>query len=213
MALGRHMRAASGALVIWMASCTAVAAETATRLQICYGLGCAQKAWVDLHDSEVEALRRLMTGAPDAAAERERIARAVALLEQMAGRQTPAHLDRARNPGDEPLPSVAATGWPPLPMRSRHASVEGQLDCIDESSNTTAYLEWMVARGWLKWHRVREWAFRAPDLFGQHWSAQIEELGSGRCYAVDSWPQPNGEPPQVLPFEVWRRGEPNPRGR
>ncbi|MDP6305671.1 MAG: hypothetical protein QF869_07345, partial [Alphaproteobacteria bacterium] len=58
--------------------------------------------------------------ATNAREERVRIARAVALLESMAGEQAGTLLDKA------------GTGFP---LENRY-----QLDCVDEALNTTAYL-------------------------------------------------------------------------
>ena len=208
---GRH--AVGRALALIGAAVIAVAAAEPApmppRFEICYQLGCSRHAGVELTLAEVRAIAALFEGTgADPEQERQRIAAAIAAIERIAGQHTPTHLDRGRNPGDEPIPPPVPgdPAWPPPPMRAPHAPVEGQLDCIDEATNTTAYLQWMAAAGWIRWHRVREWAFRAPDFFGQHWSAQVEELASGRRYVVDSWPGANGEPPEVLPFEVWRRG-------
>jgi hypothetical protein len=59
--------------------------------------------------------------------ERQMIRRAIGLLEQIAGEQTPTWRDRSRNP--------IVDEW------------KGQMDCIDESTNTARYLELLQGRG------------------------------------------------------------------
>ena len=78
----------------------------------------------------------------------------------------------------------------------------GQLDCIDESINTTRYLELFEQAGLLKFHRVTERAYRR-SLFDQHWAAQLQDLKSSRRYVIDSWYGDNGEPPLMVSSERW----------
>ncbi|HJV28515.1 MAG TPA: hypothetical protein VJ673_22745 [Aromatoleum sp.] len=93
--------------------------------------------------------------ANDAASERVAIAGAIGKLYGLAGEQTPIAADRRGNFLDD--------------------GVEGRMDCIDHSTNTTRFLEMMSARGWLHFHRVLEPERRHFAIF-QHFSAVIEEL-------------------------------------
>lgn len=122
------------------------------------------------------------------AQERERIRSAVALLERIAGEQTPTRNDKAKN----------STGV---------AQDRGQQDCVDESTNTTAYLRLLRERGLLRWHSLERPRWRAPWLFDSHRTAVIRDLVDGRLYAVDSWVLDNGEPPVVQELGAWLRKE------
>ena len=123
--------------------------------------------------------------AHSAAAERTMIRQAIAILEDIAGTQTPTYLDRGRNP--------IVDDWP------------GQMDCIDESTNTKHYLDLLQERGLLHWHRVVERAYRAPYVFDQHWAGQIVELETLDSYVVDSWHLDNGKPPYIQALNDWLR--------
>ncbi|WP_297527265.1 hypothetical protein [Thiohalobacter sp.] len=170
---------------IGLSLATVASAAEPPRFSLCFDYGCARRAdfrpgpaqWAVLAD-----LFRPPTAS--AAAERERIRVAIAYMEMIAGRRTPLGRDRGGNPFDAERP--------------------GRLDCIDESTNTTAFLRAFEAAGWLTWHRVVAPAYRAPLLFDQHWAAQIQERGSGRQFVVDSWVYDNGQPPLVQPLAVWR---------
>jgi hypothetical protein len=109
-------------------------------------------------------------------------------MEQIVGSMTPTDRDRGGNDfeGDD---------W------------SGQMDCIDESTNTTSYLNLFEQHGLLKWHRVKERVYRAPRILDQHWAAQIEHTATGQRYAVDSWYKDNGERPYVQMVEAWKRKE------
>jgi len=160
-------------------------------LSVCYNYGCKRQAQFTMSENEWQRVVSLFEpGAETPDSERAAIRRAVAEMESTAGRYTPVRRDRGGNP--------AEAEWP------------GQLDCIDESTNTTTYLLVIERAGMLRWHRVAERVFRAPYLFDEHWAAQIEEIRTGRRYAVDSWMRDNGYPPDIQPVTEWKRKAPVP---
>jgi len=162
----------------------------ADEVSICYNYDCAVTAKVTWQVNELRAARRLLLRATDAVEEREAISLVIGLFEVAAGQQTPIWADRGRNLNDD--------------------GVEGRMDCIDESANTTAYLRVLEGRGWLKYHNVLEPMKRAPLLVNDHWAARIMEKKTGREFAVDSWFFDNGQPAFVVPLDEWLAGaEPN----
>ncbi len=183
-------------------------------LELCTGLGCSSRQVIRLTEEELGRLDGLfLPPASTPGEERARIRRAVALLERLAGRQSPIRLDRGGNPdsvtgGD--APPAPPTSWPPALLLRRHPDVRGQLDCVAESANTTTFLRLLQRRGLLRWHEVLQPAFRAPRVFDQHWAAQIREKASGHLYVVDSWYLDNGQPPYIQPLADWRRKAPLP---
>lgn len=134
-------------------------------------------------------IKALFDHTSSAKTERASIRHAVAYMEQIAGQQLPTFNDVGGN---------------------YQAGIvqNGQMDCIDESTNTTTYLTFFQQQGLLRWHTVEKRAFRAPYLLDQHWSAQIRERTTGRHYVVDSWFGDNGEPPLIQPLEDWLRKRP-----
>lgn len=81
-----------------------------------------------------------------------------------------------------------------------------QMDCVDESTNTRAYLTMLQNDGLLRYHVVAQTARRFRPYLYQHYTAVIRETASGRLYAVDSWFFDNGQPAVVLPLETWEKG-------
>ncbi|NMG76539.1 hypothetical protein GPA25_17400 [Aromatoleum diolicum] len=130
-------------------------AHAGASLEVCFNYGCASAVPVILDDDRLATAGEVLHGASDAVTERTAIARAVGMLHRLAGEQTPIVADRAGNFLDN--------------------GVDGRMDCIDHSTNTTRFLELMAARGWLRFHRVLPPARRALLIF-QHFSAAIEEL-------------------------------------
>ncbi len=155
-------------------------------LPVCYNFGCSTRQVIRIDEAEWREVAGWFHPPPaDARAEREAIRRAIGWLEVVVGRYTPTHLDKARN---DLLPSQA----------------DGQLDCIDESINTTTYLRLLEARGLLRWHRVVRRAYRRA-LLDQHWAGQLEEIATGTRYVVDSWFSDNGHLPLVQPTQEWSK--------
>lgn len=127
----------------------------------------------------------------DARAERRSIARAIGAIERCAGRQTPTWNDRARG--------------------TNHAGDPGQMDCVDESTNTTNYLWMLWHEGLLRYHAVEAPRWRMQYvLFDPHRTAVVREVATGQLWAVDSWVRDNGEEPDVQRIESWRRKDPPP---
>lgn len=156
---------------------------------ICYNYSCNRTAHVrPAIEDWSRVADQFKPAARSPVEERHMIRRAIAMLEQIAGEQTPTFRDRGRNP--------IVDDWP------------GQMDCIDESTNTVRYLDVLQQRGLLHWHSVVERAYRAPYLLDQHWAGQIVELQTDNRYVVDSWHLDNGKPPYIQALSEWRRKEP-----
>ena len=81
-----------------------------------------------------------------------------------------------------------------------------QLDCIDESRNTTTLLKLIEERGWLSHHKVGKPKIRGflLDLRYPHNTATVIEKQSGEAWAIDSWTTANAEFPDIMPLKVWK---------
>jgi len=162
-----------------------------TAFSVCHGYGCAALHLVGLNRTEERQLRALFEPVPSSAAEeRMRIASAIAYLEQVVGLRLGTSADRPRTP--------------------YNAGDLAQLDCVDESINTSTYLHLLKHAGLLHWHRIADPARRYRWLnLGVHFSAVIEEYTTGEggdAFAVDSWFHANGEPPAIIDLSSWRSG-------
>ncbi len=154
-------------------------------IPICHSFDCSVRDIVSMSEKEWhEVIGWFSPPATRAHEEREQIRQAIGWLEVIVGRYTPTQDDIAGN------------------LRS-DVDKAGQLDCIDESRNSTTYLRLLERAGVLRFHVVVERAYRRA-IFDQHWSAQIEEIETGNRYVVDSWFQDNGFLPHVEQSEVWK---------
>ena len=80
----------------------------------------------------------------------------------------------------------------------------GQMDCIDESRNTTALLQFVARKGWLRHHTVVRPATRGflLDKRYPHSTAVLRDAAGSR-WAVDSWYEAAGGRPDIMPLSQW----------
>ena len=165
-----------------------ITAPTPQRFTVCYGYSCREIATLALDPAQEKLLRGyFVPPAPDAATERARLARAIAAMEHWVGARTGTDRDLGG--------TFPGLGRP------------GQMDCIDESTNTTTYLKLFATLGGLRYHTVEPRQSRGfLPLSWPHTSAVIRDLTTGQRYAVDSWFLDNGMPPYIVPLEKMAAG-------
>jgi hypothetical protein len=170
------------AAVLALAAAPAAAEEVA----ICFDYGCAAQAVVRYSPFQLGRVQAEFARVDSPAAERAALARAVAWLYFDAGAQSPIWRDRGGNFDDD-------------------ESQPGRMDCIDHSTNTTAYLRLIERRGWLRFHVVGERVMRGR-LLSEHWAARVVERGSREEWVVDTWFADPGLPAAIFPLEAWLGG-------
>ncbi|MEW6352888.1 MAG: hypothetical protein AB1469_01120 [Pseudomonadota bacterium] len=158
------------------------------RFSVCSEHTCSKVSVIGLEPAQWDGIRAVfMPAARNAAQERAYIARAVTLMETLVGPLTGTAHDKGRI--------------------YQGVGLQGQMDCIDESTNTSLYLIMMVRDGLIKWHNVEDRATRGFFIFGwPHTTAVISDKQSGELFAVDSWFLDNGQPPYILPLQTWKDG-------
>jgi hypothetical protein len=162
---------------------------TTDRFSVCFDHSCRTIVTRSFSAGEWQRITAPLrqAGIPSAAAERTAIANTIALMEEIVGDKTGSAGDRGGN----------LTGF----------GQQGQMDCIDESNNTTTYLKLLQQDGLLKHHQVKGRATRFGLRAGMpHTTAVIEDVAAQQRYAVDSWFFDNGEPPVIMPLEEWKTG-------
>jgi hypothetical protein len=104
--------------------------------------------------------------------------------------------------------SASLGGTPDVPgSPPRMSGVYGQMDCLDETANTTSLLLVLQDRGLLTYHVVEHPESRGFFLDGRypHFTAVIKEKASGLAWAVDPWRKAPGQSPDILPLNRWRQ--------
>lgn len=158
-------------------------------IKVCSGYGCIISDRFSFTAADNDDLIRSMASATgSAASERAAIAQTIGLMERMARAKL-----RYR-------PDVRKA-------YQKNSAKRGQMDCVDESLNTTAYLKHLQRLGLLKFHTPnKRYAERGFILDGRypHKSALITDQ-SGKKWTVDSWYGDDGQPAQVMEHAKWRK--------
>lgn len=161
---------------------------TPQAFSVCHDLSCHSVSDVSLTATEWRQVSDLFQlPATNAEAERQQIGQAIAQLETLVGTKIGTSHDLGKNE-----------------LRS---SRHGQLDCIDEATNTSVYLRMLESEDLLSWHRSAPRTSRGL-LIGRapHNTATIIDTQSQARYAVDAWYFNNGEPPAIVLLETWKNG-------
>ncbi len=158
-------------------------------LMVCVSYGCRHREVTFIDSLEwglvVQMMEQDDSDSPEM--ERKRISESIGLMERIIGPKVGTEDNQARNQ--------------PGPPGSR------QLDCIAEMVNTNIYLLLLDRGNLLGHHRLAEPARRGPlNLSFWHNTAVIEEIETGRRFAVDPWFFDNGHPAAIIPLDRWMSG-------
>ncbi len=157
-----------------------------TKFVACYGYGCRIEKRYPITQTAADRLAAIMEeGKASPEAEREAIRKAVAYVEELSAAAIGAR-DQAKSP-------VLAT------------NDKGQMDCIDESTNTRHVMLYLASRGLMSYHTVQDSVTRGALIDGRypHWTAVVKDQ-AGKKWAVDSWYEPAGGLPDVMELAYWR---------
>ncbi|KLN62538.1 hypothetical protein WH96_03410 [Kiloniella spongiae] len=164
-----------------------VTVPTLAQYQYCHGYGCSSRLSLTMSETDKRGLIQAFGVAQTAQQERAAMAKAVAYMEQM----------NAPKAGTENDIGGTFTGY----------GQPGQLDCEDESANTTTTLIFLQELGLIKHHKLRSQVTRGFFIGGwPHTSAAVVEASTGKSFAIDSWFEKNGVKPHIVPYEMWSSG-------
>lgn len=154
---------------------------TPDRFSVCSDHGCQKLTIIESFKKEWALIENMFTHQPPTTAEeeRQRIAKAVGMMEALVAPYSGTAGDKAMN---------------------SFFKVKGRTDCEDESINTTNYIKLMLKSNLLKFHEVDERKHRFPP----HYTATIKESKTGDIFAVDSWFLDNGFEALVVTAKEWR---------
>jgi hypothetical protein len=159
--------------------------------EICQGGGCAEISKISLTELEWNAVTRIFNAptksAPESneVVERQKIAQAIGILENLVGNKIGTTADLAGTFFDGKL--------------------DGQQDCNDEAINSTTYMRLLKQKGLMPLHEIED--MRTRNFFFTGWphtTAVIREIKTGERYAVDSWFYDNGHAATIVTFKQWK---------
>jgi hypothetical protein len=166
-----------------------VGLSTDQNIRHCHGYGCTIITDVPFTKADLKHIKAIFRPAPkNAEQERQSISKAIALFEKKIGPRD--------GTGNDVRGTFRQTG-------------NDQLDCVDESTNTTSYLSIMENAGLLKFHTVVGPTMRLPIVHAGRWphqTAVIQEKATGTLYAIDSWFRDNGAPADIIGLKEWKQG-------
>lgn len=157
---------------------------------LCHGYSCTHKSKAGFNDAEWSKINSIFKSRPakNAVDERKKIGLALAQMEKISGAKT--------GTDDDDKEAVGI-------KRNKF-----QLDCIDETINTTHYIGFMQEAGLLQFHEITEPTHRGYILDGTwpHNTAVIVEKENGALWAMDTFYRANGEEPYIVPRADWLAG-------
>lgn len=157
---------------------------------VCHGYGCSHKTDAGFTDKEWRSIVQIFKQKPakNANVERSKIAKAIAKMESISGVKTGTSVD----------------------VKEAVSFKENiyQLDCIDETVNTTQYIAMLQKEGLLRFHEGTEPTHRGYLIDGRwpHNTAVLREIKGDKLWAIDSFYRSNGEEPYIVPREDWLNG-------
>lgn len=157
------------------------------RFAVCHGYSCTSQTVTGFSNVEWKRVSKPFP-AGTARDERHKIAAAIASMERIAGQKTGTDQDKGQ------AGMVKASTL--------------QMDCIDETVNTTRYLEFLAKAGLLKFHEVAAPTHRGYLVDGRwpHNAAVIRDKATKILYVVDSFYRDNGQEPYIVLREDWLNG-------
>lgn len=160
---------------------------SATTFRVCHGYDCYYQTKLALTAQDLRRIENTMRkGIKSAAEERKVLRNAIAYFEER---------------------STAVIGVRDKPrMQFGKARIKGQMDCVDESTNTDNFVRFLHGQGWLRHHKPARKTTRGSFFDGRypHWTAVITAEG-GERWAVDSWYEAGGGPPDIMLLKEWKR--------
>lgn len=162
---------------------------TPAEFTVCHGFGCTERSHATLSKDQWRSVTAVFKPrAKNAHAERQQIARAVAMIETMVGPQT----------------GTAAHQWTHQNMLVMPNFGDlSQLDCVDAAVNTWTYMTMMERGDLFHFHRVAQLsnAGSLSDPFMRN-TAVLQE-NNGGYFAVDASLVDGGVPPPIMPLATW----------
>lgn len=161
---------------------------TPEAFSVCHDLSCHSVSHTSLSQGEWTQIKQLFLPVAESAdSERLQIQQAIATMEQIVGKKIGTTHDAAKN--------------------RLIGSRRGQLDCIDEATNTSVYLRMLESEGLLQWHETAARTSRGIFIGrAPHNTATIIDRQTATRYAVDAWYFDNGEPPAIVTLKRWKQG-------
>ncbi|PSH68729.1 hypothetical protein CU102_13015 [Phyllobacterium brassicacearum] len=173
-------------ILVFAVLCSTASVAQAQNFSVCHGYSCTFQTKVFLTGADRARIASIMAGGRGSAeAERSAVRRAVQVFERRSTQV------------------IGVTDRPKMDFGKGRQ--RGQMDCVDESTNTDHFLRYLQSAGLLRFHSVGRRDARGSFLDGRypHFTAVLRDR-SGTLWAVDSWYEPGGGLPDVMRLAEWK---------
>ena len=160
--------------------------ESPYSFDLCHGFGCKSSTAITLSEKDWDRVQApLKKKSKNAEDERKKIAKAISRMEKTVQQNSGMNADFGE-------------------ARTFEKDYD-QMDCLDETINTSRVLAFLDREGLIQYHSVANPVHRGYFLDGMwpHNSAAIEDKESGEVFAVDSYYFDNGEKVNIVPLKIW----------
>ncbi|MGH6860628.1 MAG: hypothetical protein ACRECY_10245 [Phyllobacterium sp.] len=175
------------ALSLLTAFCLATSTASGQEFRVCHGYGCTFRTSVTLTPADRSNIASIMSrGRRSPEAERAAVRRAVQVFERRS--------TKVIGIADRPK------------MAFGKGRERGQMDCVDETTNTDHFLRYLNEAGLLHHHKPANRGSRGNFVDGRypHFTAVLRDR-AGTLWAVDSWYEPAGGPPDIMRLSQWEK--------
>lgn len=159
---------------------------TRENFKLCHGYSCTHRTDISISDENWKRITSLFANpAANAKAERQNIAHAMALIEKTI---------------------IDISGMIPDRAEAKNFETDkDQMDCLDETINTSRYLSFLEKENAFKFHKTSSPIHRGYFIDGlwPHNTATITEIQTGDIYAVDSYYAETGLKAHIIPKDIW----------
>lgn len=162
-----------------------LAEPSLTAMTYCSEHDCVTRTPVSLEGGVWKKITNLFQTMPASAEEeRQLLAMAVGLYEEHAGQIAGTSQDKPR------------TG----------INSSRQLDCIDETLNTTMFFMVLKKEGLIRFHTLEGTVGRGDAFDWPHFALSLAEKEGSKQFVLDTWFRPNGQPADILTLAEWKKG-------
>ncbi len=160
--------------------------ESLDEFIMCHGYGCTSKTYAWFTPKQWKSIQNIFkrpSKTPEA--EREKIATAISKMETYISHLIGTEEDQAKAP--------------------IFKQSDFELDCIDETVNTSKFLRFLSQEGLLAHHKIGRPAYRGigSNFMYPHNTATIVEIETNDIYVVDSYVYENALRPDMRPLGEW----------
>lgn len=160
--------------------------ESINEFVMCHGYGCTSRTYAWFTPKQWKSIQKTFKAkSKTAEAEREKIATAISTMEKYISHLIGTEEDQAKAP--------------------IFKNSDYELDCIDETVNTSKFLRFLSEDNLLKYHRIGRPAYRGigTNFMYPHNTATIIDIATNEIFVVDSYVYKNATRPDIRPLNNW----------